>query len=496
MTVRTRFAPSPTGYLHIGGARTALFNWLLARRHGGQFILRIDDTDQARHVEEALEKILHGFRWLGIDWDEGPEVGGPHGPYFQSERTDRYEAALRRLLESGKAYPDTTSPEDLETLRKAAEAAKKPFVYRGANRDLSPEEAVALFDAEQPSVRFRVPQGKTTILEDAVRSKVTWETDLLGDFTIARRGGKPLYNLASVVDDIDMQISHVIRAEEHLSNTHPQVLLFEALDSPRPTFAHIPYVAAPGTKKKLSKRNPPPGVMVALEEYENAGYLPEAVVNALARLGWSLDDKTEIIDRQTLIESFSLDRVVTAPAGLDPDKMFWMQDHYMRALSAEDRIERMLPYLVEANLVDEPPTAEQRAIVAKIDEACGDRLKLLSDIVRYGAFALTDQIDFDKAACKNLRKEGAEAALGQIRAALETLDPFDLETIEKCIVGLGEETGLKGKINHFVRASTTGRSVGPGVYDCVAILGKEKSLLHIDTALALIQAPGFKDASK
>lgn len=488
MTVRTRFAPSPTGYLHIGGARTALFNWLLARRHGGQFILRIDDTDEARHVDEAIALILHGFRWLGMDWDEGPEVGGPHAPYFQSQRGDKYAAAVEQLILSGSAYPDTTPAQEIETMRKAAEASKRAFVYRGQERDMDPARAIELYREEKPSVRFKVPSGRTTSLADTVRGRVEWQTDLLGDFTIARSGGKPLYNLASVVDDMSMEITHIVRAEEHLSNTHPQMLLFEALGGELPVFAHIPFVAAPGTKKKLSKRNPPPGVMVSLEEYERAGYLPEAILNALARLGWSLDDKTEIMDLRTIIDHFSLERVVSSPAGLDPDKLFWMQDHYMRRLSTEARVEKMMPYLQAKGLVETPPTAEQTTLVTRIDMACGERLKLLSDIVRYGEFALVDKLDYDKDAAKHLRKEGVAELLTTIRRALESLEPFTTTAIEYVVKEAGDSTGAGGKINHVLRAAITGRSVGPGVFDCAAILGRERTLERLDQAIEAVRS--------
>lgn len=484
MTVRTRFAPSPTGYLHIGGVRTALFNWLLARRHGGQFILRIDDTDQSRHVEEAVELIVSGLRWLGMNWDEGPDVGGEYGPYFQSQRQDKYQEALVQLIEAGLAYPCEASPEELETARAAATAAKQPFVYRGPNREMPADECLAIFREKKTALRFKVPIGRSIVLDDKIRGRVEWKTDDLGDFTIARSGGTPLYNLASIVDDVAMRITHVVRAEEHLPNTRPQLLILEGLGASRPEFAHVPYVAAPGGKKKLSKRNPPPGVMVSLGEYADAGYLPEALVNALARLGWSLDDKTEIMPLQTIIDNFSLERVTSAPAGLDPDKMYWIQDHYMRQLPAEERIDRMIPFLIKAGLVSDPITPEQREKVQHIDAACGDRLKLLSDIVRYGSFAFVDALDFDKKSVKTLMKEGVVEQLDKLHAVLAEVEPFDVEHIEQAVKLAAEELGVGGKINHALRASTTGRSVGPGVYDCVAILGKEKALANIAAARA------------
>jgi glutamyl-tRNA synthetase len=490
MSVRTRFAPSPTGYLHIGGARTAFFNWLLARRHQGQFILRIDDTDEARHVEDAVARILDGFHWLGLDWDEGPEYrghgGGDFGPYYQSQRSDKYDAAIVHLIRSGHAYPDVTPPEETELARKAAEAAKQPFVYRGKDRNMAPADALALYESQRPSVRFKVPAGQTTLLDDKVRGRVEWQTDLLGDFTIARTGGKPLYNLASVVDDIGMKITHIVRAEEHLSNTHPQLHLFEALGGSLPVFAHIPYVAAPGTKKKLSKRNPPPGVMVAIDEYQKAGYLPAAVLNALGRLGWSLDDKTELMPLQDIIAHFSLERVIASPAGLDPDKMYWMQDHYMRQLPREERVALMIPFMVEAGLITEPVSSEAKHLIERIDESCGERLKLLTDIVRYGSFCFSDRLDHDKEATKILRKDGVPAALVLLRQSIAQANPFDLPTLESAIQQVGVQTGMGGKINNVVRAAVTGRTVGPGVFDCLVLLGQEKSLRQLDQTVSTL----------
>lgn len=488
MEVRTRFAPSPTGYLHIGGVRTAFFNWLFARRHGGQYLIRIDDTDAARHVEEATRLILNGFRWLGLDWDEGPEVGGPYAPYFQSKRGEHYRRAIVSLIEGGLAYPCLAAPEQIERERQLALTAKRPFVYRGPTRDIPASEALAIWNEKKPALRFKVPLGETTVLEDQIRGRVEWQTDLLGDFTIARAGGEPLYNLASIVDDLEMRITHVIRAEEHLSNTHPQLLMARGLGRAVPTFAHVPYVAAPGGKKKLSKRNPPPGVMVSLEEYERAGYLPQAILNALSRLGWSLDDHTEILSLADTISHFSLERVTSSPAALDPDKLFWIQDHYMRQLSPGDRVEKMLPFLVRAGLVSDPPTAAERTLVARIDAAAGDRLKLLGDIVRYGEFFFWNDLNYEPKAAKNLEGEAVPRLLAGARERLAGVEPFDVAQIEPAIRAFQEEQKIGGKLSHILRAATTGRTVGPGVYDCLAILGKDRALGRIDTTLAHLAA--------
>lgn len=488
MTVRTRFAPSPTGYLHIGGVRTALFNWLLARRHGGQFILRIDDTDAARNVADALQPILDGFRWLGLEWDEGPEIGGPYAPYFQSQRGALYEKAIVGLIEEGLAYPCLATEKELTAARDLAKASKQPFVYRGPTRTLPPSESLAIYREKRPALRFKVPDGRTTVLDDRIRGTVEWQTDLLGDFTIARAGGQPLYNLASIVDDIDMRITHVVRAEEHLSNTHPQLLILEGLGGARPEFAHLPFVAAPGAKQKLSKRNPPPGVMVAIEDYQKAGYLPEALVNALARIGWSLDDKTEIMPRETIIANFSLDRVTKAPAALDVDKIFWMQDHYMRKLPAEVRVERMLAVLQADGIVGKPASSAEREKLARIIAACGDRLKLLGDIRRYADFLFRDQLAYDAKAIKTLKQEGARELIERLRDKLRTVDPFAAKAVESAVHELAQETGVGGRINHLLRAATTGRSAGAGVFDCVSILGQERTLRHLSATVADLDA--------
>jgi len=491
MTVRTRFAPSPTGYLHIGGVRTALFNWAFARRHGGQFILRIDDTDQAREVADAVRLICDGFRWMGMDWDEGPEVGGPHGPYFQSQRGPKYEAAMERLIEAGAVYPCFATEKELTAQREAAKAAKQPFVYRGPTRAMGPGEVMDAWKSQRPAMRFKVPTGQTVKLHDHVRGDVEWQTDLTGDFTIARAGGHPLYNFASVVDDLDMEITHVVRAEEHLSNTLPQLLILEALGAKRPEFAHVPYVAEPGGKKKLSKRNPPPGVMVALSEYEEAGYLPDAIFNGLARLGWSLDDRSEIIPRDTVVANFSLDRITKAAAALDMAKMYWIQDQYMQKLPADERADRMLKVLQKHGLVKGEPTAAQRAQLRALIQASGDRLKLMTDVLRYADYFFRDELLFEAKAIKTLQGDGAKEQLERLRAELAACEPFDHSTIEAAVKKVGAELGIGGKINHVLRAAATGRTVGAGVYEVVALLGKEKTLENFDRSLACIASGEF-----
>lgn len=512
--VRTRFAPSPTGYMHIGGMRTALFNWLWARHNRGQFILRIDDTDQARNQETALGPILQAFRWLGLTWDEGPEVGGPHGPYFQSQRGDLYRAAARRLEAAGLAYRDYATQAEIQADRAQADREKRPYINVRRSLDMTDAERATCESEGRPWVlRLLVPRDQKVMLEDHIRGHVEWDAALLPDPVICRADGSPLYNFATVVDDAQMQITHVIRAEEHLPNTPIQILLHQALGQPLPEFAHVPYVAAPGSKEKLSKRKidqyrknpqfkkmfekadevfPQIGLTgsaaldpVMVEYYERIGYLPQGVLNALGRIGWSLDEKTEIMSLDTMIEHFTLDRVVKAPASLDPDKLYNFQGHWMKELPLEQKVAGCLPYLTAAKLVAEPVSAETRELVSRVVAALGDRLKVFSDILDT-AYFFRDEFAYDeKMFDKRVRKEGIPAHLAAFRQRLATLEPFTVPDLEAALQAYATETGEQtGNLIHALRLSTTGQAVGPSVYDCLVILGREKSVQRIDAALA------------
>lgn len=514
--VRTRFAPSPTGYMHIGGMRTALFNWLWARHSHGKFILRIDDTDRQRNVDEALRPILAAFRWLGLDWDEGAEVGGPYAPYFQSQRTDIYKQAAQRLLDEKKAYRDFEKPEDVQREREAAEREKRPYTSSRRSLDLSDAEIRQLVAEGRPHViRFLVPRGQTLALDDIVRGHVEWDTSLLPDPVIMRPDGTPLYNFATVVDDAGMSISHVIRAEEHLSNTPVQILLHRALGNTLPLFAHIPFVTAPGTTKKLSKRdlkkyreNPKFRKMfeaadhvfpqiglgssetlnpVMVEYYEKIGFLPEAVLNALARLGWSLDDRTEIMSLPTIVENFTLDRIVKNPAGLDPDKLYSFQTHWMSEVPLEKKIEACLPYLTKAGLVADPPDEAARSYLRRVIVGLGERLKVFSDILEARDFFVADdQLDYDETAFKKrLCVDGAAERLARFRGHLAQAEPFESAALEEALRAFVESEGIKtGDVIHAIRVAVTGKSTGPGLFDCLAILGRKRCLARIDRALA------------
>jgi glutamyl-tRNA synthetase len=514
--VRTRFAPSPTGYLHIGGVRTALFNWLFARRHDGQFLLRIDDTDAERNVEAALVPILHGFRWLGIDWDEGPEIGGPVAPYYQSQRLSRYQAAVEKLLAGGFAYRDYGTTEELQAEREAAQGEKRPFLYSRRFAAETPE-AQKRFETEgrRAVVRLKMPREGSLVLDDLVRGRVEFEWAREQDHVIQRADGTCLYHLASVVDDFEFQITHVIRAEEHLSNTPRQVFIAQSLGYPLPAYAHLPYVAEPGSKNKLSKRKLDKylknrdfalvnehGLAIAralgietsaetfnpviVDFYEQVGYLPDAIINYLVLLGWSLDDKTEFMNRQTLIDNFSLERVTKAPASFDPKKLWAFEDHYMQELPLKQKVAAMLKWLQRAGLVPDPAPCEVGAKLTRIVEAAGDRLKVFGDIIAYADFFFQEEVAYDeKAFDKNLRPAGKPELLGRFRERLAAVDPFDAPHVESALAEFVAAEGIKtGDVVHALRVAVTGKAVGPGLYDCLEILGRETSLARIDEAIA------------
>ena len=513
---RTRFAPSPTGYLHIGGVRTALFCWLFSRRHGGQFILRIDDTDQERNVDEALEPILRGLAWLGIDWDEGPKVGGPHAPYYQSQRRNKHQSAVDELIRRGLAYRDYATTEEVQAERQAAEKEKRSFTYSRRWMAQSAEDQ-ARFEAEgrKAVVRLKMPREGVLALEDLVRGRVEFEWAREQDHVIQRTDGSCLYHLASVVDDNDFEITHVIRAEEHLSNTPRQVFIAQGLGYPLPQYAHLPFVAEPGSRTKLSKRkldkylknrdfanlmehgrkiaqavhldaNPETFNPVITDFYEQVGYLPEAIINYLALLGWSLDDRSEDFSREELIANFSLERVNKAPASFDPKKLMAFQERHMLRLPLERKVEMVLPYLAKAGLVGEPVSDAARDRVAKVVQAAGDRIKVFGDIVNFSEFFVSDvQLPYDeKDLEKTVRKEGASDRLARFRDRLAVAEPFDAARLETLMQEFIAAEGIKpGEIVHAVRVAVTGKSVGLGLFDSLEILGKESSLSRIKRAL-------------
>lgn len=516
--VRTRFAPSPTGYMHIGGMRTALFCWLWARHNHGTFILRIDDTDQQRHVEEALQPIFRAFRWLGLNWDEGPEVGGPFGPYFQSQRSHLYRDAVEKLLATGKAYRDFDTPEQIAADRQAAEAAKQNYVTIRRSLDLTAAQQAEWTAQGKPSVvRLLIPRDRKIAVEDAVRGHVEWDCGLMPDPVLMRSDGSFLYNFATVVDDAQMQITHIIRAEEHLTNTAVQALLHEALDNPPPVFAHIPFITAPGSNKKLSKRdllklrnspalkkmfdrtdeilpqlgwgdsstlNP-----VMVEYYERLGYLPAGILNALSRLGWSLDDKTEHLPLQTVIENFTLDRIVKAPAGFDPEKLQSYQSNWMNALPLEEKINGCMAYLQRKQEVAGTVTPIDREFLGRVVVMLGERLRVFSDILDYPELFLPPDspLVYDEKAFQQRLVTATEAPglLTRVRELLATAEPFDAPTLDKLVHDFVTAEGIKiGQIVHALRIAVTGKAVGAGLFETLALLGRDTCVSRITATLA------------
>jgi glutamyl-tRNA synthetase len=529
MTIRTRFAPSPTGYLHIGGVRTALFNWLLTRRLGGQFVLRIDDTDAERNRPEALQPILDGFCWLGIHWDEGVEKGGPYAPYYQSQRGQLYRDAVMRLLDSGHAYPSYETKEEKEAASNRAKAEKRNYVFRGQHRDTPPAECRRLYESKPTALCFKVPEGRTIAIDDLIRGRVEWQSDLTGDPTILRADGRPLYNFATVVDDAAMQITHVIRAAEHLTNTAVQVLFYEALGYPLPQFAHVPVVNEPAPKKgvnytamgvkppnpnkKLSKREMLKFVTPDVREklhaigwtdeqinsrddlnpatvayYRELGYLPEALVNYLGRLGWSLDDKSEFIPLDQMIANFSLDRVNNSAASFDPDKLLWLAGEYMKLLPLEKKVDGVLPFLARVGLVTEPVDAATRERVRQVVAAVGDRLRVFSDILPHAPTFLKRDPNYDpKAVEKKLKNAEAAELLAGFKSILADIQPYEAAALEQALNTFCEQHGVKRNVLvHALRVAVTGSEVGLGLYETLVILGRDETLRRID--LGLVQA--------
>ncbi len=484
--VRVRFAPSPTGKLHVGGARTAIYNWAFARANHGTFILRIDDTDPTRSTEENTQVILRAMRWLGLDWDEGPEVGGDYGPYRQTDRADLYRQAAQRLWDEGKAYPCFCTAEQLAADRAAAQERKDPFQgYQRRCRDLSREEAQARIDAGEPYVlRIKVPLDRgDVVVHDAVHGDVTFDAKELDDFVIQRTDGTPTYNFATVVDDAMMRISHVIRGDDHLSNTPRQVMVYEALGAPVPTFAHISMILG-ADGKKLSKRHGATNV----EEYRDAGYLSDAFVNYLALLGWSLDGETTIVPRDVLASSFSLDHVSKNPATFDPKKLDWMNAEYINRMGdAEFADKIMLPELGRAGLVgagDEFDEAWVDALAAIVRP----RTKMPADAAHVAApvFATAEDLEYDeKSVAKGLAKEGMGAVLDAAREALAAIgeDEWSPQAIDAALEELPECLDVKKRLVFgAVRVAECGNMVSPPLGETMALIGREDCLARIDRA--------------
>ena len=480
--IRVRFPPSPTGEPHVGNIRTAIFNWLFARGADGSFIIRIEDTDQSRKVKGAVAAILDTLRWLGIDWDEGPDVGGDYGPYVQSERLDLYRQAANDLLVSDHAYHCHCPPQRLSDLRRDQSKRKGRVGYDGHCRNLTSQERVALVRrGEQPVVRFKMPSEGTTTVTDLIRDEVTFENDLIDDFVILKSDGFPTYHLASVVDDSAMKITHVLRAEEWLPSTPRHVQLYRALGLEMPEFAHLPIILAPD-RSKLSKRH---GATSALE-YREMGYLPEAMVNFLVLLGWSLDDKTEIFSAQELVDSFSLERVSRPGAIFNIDKLNWLNGYYIRQMSDQDLTDALLEFWGR-HAPEGIPAQPDRSYLVKIVPLIRERLKTLLDAAPLIPFFFADNVEYDTGQLvqKRMDAEGTRAALSRAAVALSELASFDSDSIEGALRPLADDMGIKvGQLLGSIRVATTGLKVSPPLFESLEVLGRERSLAAIEAAAA------------
>ncbi|MGH7726060.1 MAG: glutamate--tRNA ligase [Candidatus Eiseniibacteriota bacterium] len=477
--VRVRFAPSPTGSLHIGGARTALFNWLFARRHGGVFLLRSEDTDLARSTREAEKLVLGDLEWLGLSWEEGPDRGGPAGPYRQSERTALYRKRAEELLAAGKAFYCYCTDEELEAHRKAMQQAGKPPHYAGTCRNLTEAERNERRAAgKAEAIRFRVP-GTIVRFHDHVRKDMEFGGDVVGDFVILRANGLPTYNFACVVDDADMAISHVIRAEEHLSNTPRQIMLYEALGLSVPEFAHVPLILN-SDRTKMSKRSGEEATFVS--EFRARGYLPEALLNFVVLLGWSWDGEQEIFTLPELIEKFSLERVGTTGAVFNTEKLEWMNGQYLKAMPLAHRVARVRAYLKETGREPDPTVVgDVDRFLTKAVHAVGDRMKTLADVEGYAGFAFRDPVEIaEDAKAELVRRPDSDYRLTELADTVEKVEPFDAEALEAAVRALAERLSVKpGDLFFPARVVLTGRRVAPGIFEVMLLLGRERTVARL-----------------
>jgi glutamyl-tRNA synthetase len=469
--VRCRFAPAPTGYLHVGSARTALFSWLFARHHGGSFILRIEDTDRKRSTEEAIAIAVDSLRWLGLDWDEGPEVGGDYGPYRQTERMPLYARVAKAFMEEGRAYFCYCTPTELEDRRREALKRGATPGYDGRCRNLSDEERAA-FDAEgrPKAIRFAM-SGTDITVHDLIRGDAHFPASDLRDFVIVRSDGTPTYLLAAAVDDVEMRMTHVIRGEDLLPSTPRQLEIMRAMGAEPPAYAHLPLIVGPN-QEKLSKRHG----AVAVEWFRDEGYLPEALVNYLALLGWSLDDHTTFFSREELIEHFDLSRVSHNAAAFDRDKLLWMNGHYIRE-AGDERLADLLAEAVQREGLDPDPVTV-RAVIPLVKE----RMHTIREGVEYVRFLFVDQVEPDAKAAKLLGPDRAEY-LREVASRLEGLDEWRHQDIDRLLRTIQEEQQLSSRQAFMpIRAAITGSTVSPPLFESMELLGRDRTLERIRRA--------------
>lgn len=485
--IRVRYAPSPTGELHIGNARTALFNYLYARHYGGDFVIRIEDTDLKRNIAHGEESQLRNLKWLGMDWDESPAEPGEYGPYRQSERAHIYQPLIDQLIAEDKAYRCYMTEEELEAEREEQKARGEMPHYGGQHAHLTPEQE-AEFQAQGrvPVIRFRVPHGVTYEWNDMVKGKVHFESqNISGDWVIQKRDGMPTYNFAVVVDDHLMEISHVLRGDDHIANTPKQMMIYDAFGWKIPEFGHMTLIINAETNKKLSKRDG--SILQFIEQYRNLGYLPEAMFNFIALLGWSPKGEDEIFSRQEFIDIFDVDRLSTSPASFDQKKLEWINNTYMKAADLDTVVDLALPHLQEVGKVSENPSEEEMAWVKKLVGLYHDEMSYGAQIVELSSLFFNDKLTVDQTAKEEMAAETAMTVVDAMAAKLEALADadFDADHIKPMIKEIQKETGIKGrKLFMPIRIAVSGQMHGPELANVIDVLGKTKALDHIQQVKA------------
>lgn len=476
MTVRVRIAPSPTGLLHVGNARAAVFNWLYARHSGGTFIVRVDDTDTARSEEQYVAQMMESFRWLGLDWDEGIGVGGPHGTYRQSDRFDRYAEVSNELVAEGKAYRCFCSAEELDKRRQEAQAAGRPPGYDGTCRSIDTAGAEARVEAgEKASIRMAIPRPGVTEFVDLVRDDMRFDHDVIDDFVIVRSNGFPTYHLASTVDDVDYEITHVARGEDLLSSTPKHILITEAMGAERATYAHLPLLFG-DDGKKLSKRHGD----TSMEAYMQAGYLPEAMFNYMSLLGWSYDPEITIFTREQAITKFDLTDVSKGSAIFDTKKLEWMNGEYIRAIDTDDFVARTLPLLGDLSDSDQQKYTQIAGLIQ-------ERVKLLPEVVEMSAWLFIDKVTFDEGSWNKIMKPETAAVLDDAKQRLAGLSSWTTEAIEAEMRSMLEATGLNPRKGFQpLRVAVTGSTVSPPLFETLEVLGQAETVQRLEAALALL----------
>ncbi|MGX7149697.1 glutamate--tRNA ligase [Enterococcus ureasiticus] len=482
--VRVRYAPSPTGHLHIGNARTALFNYLFARHNDGEFIIRIEDTDQKRNIEDGEKSQLENLAWLGMDWDESPEKPGEYGPYRQSERGEIYQPLIDQLLVSNRAYKCYCTEDELEAERDAQRARSEMPHYSGKCANLTPsEQAEKEAQGLVPVIRFRVPRNTSFTFEDMVKGEIVFESDNIGgDFVIQKRDGMPTYNFAVAVDDHMMKITHVLRGDDHIANTPKQLMVYEAFGWKAPEFGHMTLIINSETGKKLSKRDE--SILQFIEQYRELGYLPEAMFNFTALLGWSPVGEEEIFSQDELIKIFDPERLSKSPAAFDGKKLEWVNNQYMKQLDLDVLTEMCLPYLVAEGKIEAQPSDEKLEWLKKVVSLYQPQMSYAAEIVNVSELFFNEHPVLDDAAKEVLAGETVPTVLAAFKAQLEAMDVVDVPSIKAGIKAVQKETGVKGK-NLFmpIRVAVSGQMHGPELGDTIELLGKEKALDHLNNVL-------------